>query len=283
MQKVEILDVEIDNLSQKELLERLSEGGVVFTPNIDHIVKLQSDPLFRKAYRFADYRVCDSQLLLWVSKLIDRPIKEKVSGSDLFPAFYRRYSADESVTIFLLGASCGVAAAAMDKINAKVGRNIVVGAHSPSFQFLDDREENENIIRLIDESRATVLAIGVGAPKQEKWLLRYKDRLRHVKVALAIGATIDFEAGHTKRAPAWISRLGLEWLYRLMREPKRLWRRYLLEDIVFFRMLLRRHLYLKSRSQEAQRMPTTAIPSDRRRVKQEQRTEQRTKVFTDKR
>lgn len=242
MRRVEILDVEIDNLSQEELLDRLSMGGVVFTPNVDHIVKLQSDELFREAYRFADYRVCDSQILLWVSRLIGQPVCEKVTGSNLFPAFYQRYRADASVRIFLLGSSEGVAATAMRNINAKVGREMVVGAHSPSFQFLDDWEENERIIRTINDSGATVLAIGVGAPKQEKWLLRYRHRLVNIKVAMAIGATIDFEAGYIQRSPVWISDLGLEWLYRLIREPRRLWRRYLLEDVVFFKMLLARRL-----------------------------------------
>ncbi len=242
MKTVKILDVEIDNISTFELLEKLKDGGVVFTPNIDHVVKLQSDSLFRQAYRFADYRVCDSQLLKWVSKLIKKPIQEKISGSNLFPAFYHHYRHDDTVKIFLLGSSQGVAAAAMDRINEKVGREMVVGAHSPSFQFLNNKKENEAIIRLINHSRATVLAIGVGAPKQEKWLFEYRDRLPHIKVAMAVGATIDFEAGHTNRAPMWIGDLGLEWLYRLMREPKRLWKRYLLEDTVFFWMLLRRQL-----------------------------------------
>ena len=242
MNKIEILDVEIDNISQSELIERLRDGGVVFTPNIDHIVKLQHDPVFREAYRFADYRVCDSQLLLWVSKFINRPIKEKVSGSDLFPAFYNYYRTDNTVKIFLLGSSEGVAETAMAKINAKVGRQIVVGAHSPSFQFSDSWEESEAVVRLVNNSEATVLAIGVGAPKQEKWLLRHSHRLTNIRVAMAIGATIDFEAGYTKRAPIWISSLGLEWLYRLMREPRRLWKRYLVEDVVFFRLLLSRYL-----------------------------------------
>lgn len=240
MKTVEILDVEIDNISQAELLEKLKEGGVVFTPNIDHVVKLQRDSLFRQAYCFADYKVCDSQLLLWVSKLIKKPIKEKISGSDLFPAFYHHYRTDDTVKIFLLGSSPGIATTAMDKINNKVGREMVVGAHSPSFQFLNDEVESEAIIRLINDSEATVLAIGVGAPKQEKWLLEYCDRLPSIKVAMAIGATIDFEAGHTSRAPIWVGSLGLEWLYRLLREPKRLWKRYLVEDVVFFWMLLGR-------------------------------------------
>ena len=242
MNTVEILGVEIDNISKAELLSHLKQGGVVFTPNVDHVVKLQTDAAFRQAYSFATYKVCDSQVLVWVSKLMRTPICEKISGSDLFPAFYNHYKDDPSVKIFLLGSAEGIAEEARARINARVGREIVVGVHSPSFQFFQDDKENREIIDRINRSQATVLAIGVGAPKQEKWLLQHRHRLNNINVAMAIGATIDFEAGRTKRAPGWISQIGLEWLYRLAREPKRLWRRYLLEDIVFFRMLLGRML-----------------------------------------
>ena len=242
MKTVEILDVEINDISQIELLDNLKFGGVVFTPNVDHIVKLQTDIAFRKAYRFATYRVCDSQILLWVSRLINQPIREKITGSDLFPAFYHHYKYDRSVKIFLLGSAPGVAEAAKKNINAKVGREIVVGAHSPSFNFLEDAKENAEIVRLINQSKATVLAIGVGAPKQEKWIFQNKSRLTKIRVAFAIGATIDFEAGYTQRAPGWVGRFGLEWFYRLLKEPRRLWRRYLVEDLTFFKLLLSRRL-----------------------------------------
>ena len=243
MKTVKILDVEIDNISKLELLDNLKFGGVVFTPNVDHLVKLQTDMAFRRAYRFATYRVCDSQILLWVSRLINQPIQEKIAGSDLFPAFYHHYQHDSSIKIFLLGSAPGVAETARRNINAKLGREMVVAAHSPSFNFLEDASESEEIIRLINQSGATVLAVGVGAPKQEKWLFQNRDKLAQIKVAFAVGATIDFEAGYTKRSPTWISHLGLEWMYRLIKEPKRLWKRYLIEDLVFFKLLLSRKLF----------------------------------------
>ncbi|MEL7141273.1 MAG: WecB/TagA/CpsF family glycosyltransferase [Cyanobacteria bacterium J06554_3] len=238
--KVNILDVSIDNLSKRELLEALEAGGMVVTPNIDHLVKLQSDEEFRRAYAIATYRVCDSQVLAWLFKLKTNSFKGKISGSDFFPFYYQHHKDNDDIEIFLLGAAAGVALTAQQKINAKVGRDIVVEAHSPSFNFLSDNAESLDIVKRINRSGATVLAIGVGAPKQEKWLLRYGHLLTNVRVMLAIGATIDFEAGHVQRAPSWISELGLEWLYRLMSEPKRLWKRYLIDDMTFFWLILRR-------------------------------------------
>lgn len=242
--RVNILDIQIDNIGMQELLERLKIGGVVFTPNVDHLVKLQKDREFYRVYQEADYRMCDSQLIIFASRFLGQPIREKVSGSDLFPAFYRRYGNDESVKIFLLGGLEGVAEQARHNINAKVGRNIVVDCYSPPFGFENDPTECRKIIEIVNHSGANVLAVGVGAPKQETWICNYKSELINIKTFLAIGATIDFEAGSIKRSPIWMSKVGLEWLYRLIREPGRLWKRYLVEDVGFFILILRQKLNL---------------------------------------
>lgn len=242
--RVDILDISIDNISGIDLLERLKDGGVVFTPNVDHLVKLQKDPEFYRVYQDADYRVCDSQLIIYASRFLGQPIQEKVSGSDFFPAFYHRYSRDQSVKIFLLGGLEGVATKARRRINAKVGRNMVVGSYSPPLGFETDPIECGKIIDIINNSGATVLAVGVGAPKQEKWIVKYRSSLSNIQTFFAIGATIDFEAGNLQRAPAWMSKAGLEWLYRLILEPGRLWRRYLVEDLAFFVLILRQKLDL---------------------------------------
>jgi len=242
MNKVNILNVSFDNFSKIELLEKLKQGGFVITPNVDHLMKLQKDPDFYHIYQEADYLVCDSKILMYASKLLGRPLKEKVSGSDLFPAFYQYYKHDESIKIFLLGGAEGVAQKAQENINKRVGRKMVIGAYSPSFGFEKNDEECEYIIDLINKSKATVLGIGVGAPKQEKWIAKYKHRLPHIKVFLAIGATIDFEAGYRARSPKWMSELGIEWLHRLMSEPQRLAKRYLVEDMPFFWLLLQQKL-----------------------------------------
>lgn len=239
MERVNILNVPIDNCSMLELIEKLKVGGVVFTPNVDHLVKLQKDKEFYQIYQQADYRVCDSQLLFLASRFLGQPLREKISGSDLFPAFCQYYSKDKNVKIFLLGGLGDVATKARQNINAKVRREIVVGSYSPSFGFESDRAECQKIIAAIERSGANVLAVGLGAPKQEKWICQYKSQLKNIKTIFAIGATLDFEAGNLKRAPKWISLAGLEWFYRLVSEPKRLWRRYLIEDTAFFLLILR--------------------------------------------
>jgi exopolysaccharide biosynthesis WecB/TagA/CpsF family protein len=246
MKRVEILNTFIDNVSQTEILEKL-ESGIVFTPNVDHLIRLQNDPGFMEVYRSADYRLCDSQILIYASKFLGTPIKEKISGSDFFPAFYKYHKNNEHIKIFLLGADKGVASKAQDKINEKIGRNIIVGSHSPSFEFENNEKECGEIVEMIKRSGATVLAIGVGAPKQEKWIHKHKDKLQNINIFLAIGATIDFEAENIKRSPKWMSELGLEWLHRLLSEPKRLWKRYLIEDLAFLGLILKQKLSLYNR------------------------------------
>jgi exopolysaccharide biosynthesis WecB/TagA/CpsF family protein len=243
MNKVKLLNISIDNISQAEFFEKC-KSGVVFTPNVDHLMKLQSDPEFVNTYKDATYKLCDSKILFFISRFLGTPIKEKISGSDLFPAFYQYHKNNEDIKIFLLGARVGVALKAQEKINAQVGRTMIVGAHSPSFGFEKNEEECAKIIELINQSGATVLAVGVGAPKQENFISKYKDQFTNIKIFLAIGATIDFEAGNIKRAPKWISEIGMEWLYRLLAEPKRLWKRYLVHGPSFFWLILKQKLNL---------------------------------------
>lgn len=238
MAQVNLLNLNVQNIRMLELIEKLQNGGVVFTPNTDHIMKLQKNYNFYQIYNKADYIVCDSKILMYASKFLGTPIKEKISGSDLFPAFYYYYRHDDKMKIFLLGGSEETVNIAQHKINTKVGRDMVVAAYSPPFGFEHNEQECQKIINLINNSGATVLGIGVGAPKQELWLHRFKHQLKNVKVFLAIGATINFEAGSMKRSPKWMSEIGLEWLFRLSSEPQRLWKRYLIDDLPFFWLVL---------------------------------------------
>jgi len=239
-----ILNIHIDNISLKDILKNLNEG-VVVTPNIDHLMKLQYDKDFYEIYYQANYKLCDSKLLQIVSKFLGKPIIEKISGSDFFPAFCNYHKDNQDIRIFLLGsAEQNIVDTAMSNINAKYERNIIIGGLSPSFGFENKDDENEKIIQKIIQSGATVLAVGVGAPKQEKWIIKYKNKLPNIKIFMAIGATIDFEAGNIKRAPKWMSNNGLEWLYRLLSEPKRLWKRYLIDDLPFFWLIIKQKLNL---------------------------------------
>lgn len=238
MARLNFLNVSIDNLTTTELLEQLKQGGAVYTPNVSHLLRLQWDKDFYDIYQEAEFSICDSQILLFASRLLGAPIREKISGSDMFPAFYNYYRNDEDVTVFLLGAGEGVGEQARCRINEKVERNMVVDTYSPAYGFEADAEECEQIIERINRSKATTLAVGLGAPKQEKWIHANRHRLPHVKVFLAIGATIDFEAGHVQRAPQWMSQVGLEWAYRILMEPRRLWKRYFNDCLPFAWLML---------------------------------------------
>jgi N-acetylglucosaminyldiphosphoundecaprenol N-acetyl-beta-D-mannosaminyltransferase len=236
--RLSLFDLDIDNLSLSELLAEL-KSGIVFTPNVDHVMRLKRDQAFRQVYSIADYRLCDSKILMYAARFLGKPIREKLSGSDLFPAFYRYHRDNLAVRMFLLGAEPGVAAQAALAINTKVGREMVVGTYSPTIGFEQNRSETAEILERVRRSGATVLAIGLGSPKQETWIYQHRQALAQVKIFFAIGATIDFEAGYKPRAPKWTSDVGLEWFYRLLTEPRRLWKRYLFGILPFAWLVLK--------------------------------------------
>lgn len=237
LSRVSILDVAIDSFTMDDFLNQLKQG-VVFTPNVDHLMKLQKDEEFVAAYKQADYRVCDSQVLVYASKFLGTPIKAKISGSDLFPMFCEHHRHNLNTKIFVLGGAEGVPQKAQRRINERIGREIIIAAHSPSFGFEKREEECAAIVDMVNATEANVLVVGVGAPKQEKWITKHRHLLPNIDIFLAVGASIDFEAGNKSRAPEFISTLGLEWIYRLASEPRRLWKRYLIDDLVPFAVLL---------------------------------------------
>lgn len=230
---IKILNVNILSTTRNELLSDLKRG-VFITPNLDHLVKLQHDKEFYELYQKAEWVVCDSKILYLASKLLKQSLPGAIPGSSFFTAFYEYHKDDPNCKIFLLGAMDGVAQKAMECINNKIGRNIVVGAMSPSYGFEKKQEENELIYNTINESGANVVLVGVGCPKQEKWIFAHKDNMPSVDIWMALGATIDFEAGNIKRAPKIYQKLAMEWFYRFLKEPKRMFKRYFIDDMKFF-------------------------------------------------
>jgi exopolysaccharide biosynthesis WecB/TagA/CpsF family protein len=231
-----MLNVWVDNLSMSELMATLDQG-IVWTLNPDHLYHLQRNRDFYDAYRQADFITSDSKYVFWGLGWIGRRIKEKVSGSDIVPAYCAYHAKNPAVKVFLLGAAPGIAQKALDTINARVASPVVIAAHSPSMRFVDDPAEIADTIGLINASGATCLIVGLGAPKQEIWIVRHRHLMPGVKVYMGVGATIDYEAGAVKRAPRWMTRSGLEWVYRITTEPRRYWRRYL-RDVEYFWLLL---------------------------------------------
>lgn len=232
-QQIQILNIGIQNLSEKELLNHLTSGFLV-SPNVDHLMLLQKDKAFYDAYQSAEWVICDSRILYFLSHLTRHPIHETISGSSFFTAFYNYHRDDPDCKIFLLGSTGDVASKAMHRINEKIGREIVVGALSPSIGFDEKEEECLAIVDTIQKSGANVVVVGVGAPKQEKYIAKWRKEMPQVKTWMALGATIDFEAGVRRRAPKWVSRIGMEWFYRFIQEPRRLFKRYFIRDFRFF-------------------------------------------------
>lgn len=241
--RIKFLNTEVDNLTMDEAIENIDRlilkraNSYVVTPNVDHIVKLEKDEELRKVYADADLILTDGMPLIWISKLKSNPIKEKVSGSDLFPKVCE-LAADKGYSVFLLGAAEGVAKRAAVNLKMKYPKLNIAGTYSPSYGFENKEEEIQDIISMINKAEPDILAVGLGAPKQEKFIYKYKEKL-NVPISLAIGASIDFEAGNIERAPLWMQKSGLEWFYRLYKEPKRMFKRYLVDDLNILRIALK--------------------------------------------
>jgi N-acetylglucosaminyldiphosphoundecaprenol N-acetyl-beta-D-mannosaminyltransferase len=240
--KIRLFNIDIDQLTMKETVEKISRwllsdefhNHYVVTPNVDHIVNLHSNPKFKNAYSRASLIVADGRPVVLASKLLGKSLPEVVPGSDLVPAIfdYFQHQIKQPLRVFLLGAMPGVAEKASDNIHDKWPNVKVVGLFSPNFGFEKSAEASLTICQLVSEARADIVVFGVGAPKQELWSEQYAHQL-NTKVILCVGATIDFLAGEKARAPIWVRKIGMEWLHRLMTEPKRLAKRYLVDAFIF--------------------------------------------------
>lgn len=228
--RMEFLNTHVDNLTMSEAIEEADRlicernHSYIVTPNMDHIVLLENDELFREIYDNADLVLTDGKPLLWIAKMQGTPIKEKISGSDFFPEMCK-LAARKGYKIFILGAAEGVADKAAENLRKKYADLQIVGTYSPPFGFEKDKETIKIIIEKINKSKADILAVALGTPKGEKLIYEIRERIG-VSLSISIGATIDFEAGNIKRAPKWMSNAGLEWLFRITQDPKRLIKRY---------------------------------------------------------
>jgi len=244
--KILICGEDVDNVSMQEVIKTIEnliekkEQIYVVTPNVDHIVKLQSDVDLRKVYEDARLILADGMPLMWAAKLLGSPLKEKISGSDLFPKLCE-VAAEKGYKLFFLGGRPGAALKASEVLKSKYPHIQIVGVYSPPFGFENDKEENDKIIKMIKDAEPDILFVGLGAPKQEKWIYRHKDECQ-VPVSIGIGVSFEFVSGMVKRAPIWMQKAGLEWFWRLMMEPKRLWKRYLIDDMKFFWLVFKQKL-----------------------------------------
>ncbi|MCE9548247.1 MAG: WecB/TagA/CpsF family glycosyltransferase [Planctomycetia bacterium] len=244
--RVSLFGVAMDPLRMTEAIARIQgwishrEGRCqyVVTPNVQHSVMLQQHEGLKAAYSEAGLVLADGQPVVMASRLLGRPLPERVAGSDLLPALMASAQPNAPLRLFLLGAAPGVAARAAVQIASRWPAVQVVGTYSPPLGFEHQPEENQRILARIKAAKPDVVAVGLGAPKQELWVHRHCHEIA-APVALCIGATIDFLAGEKPRAPRWMRGLGLEWLHRCASEPRRLLKRYAHDAVAFPQLVWR--------------------------------------------
>lgn len=202
--------------------------ALVVTPNVDHVVMLRRDGRLRAAYEAAALRVCDGAPLLLLSHLCGRPLPGRVTGADLMGDVCE-LAAEQGLRVFVAGGAPLVLRRGLRNLQARYP-GLQISGHSPPLAFEGTAGDDE-LQRVLRGADPHIVMVCLGAPRAEIWALA--QLTRHPSVYLCVGAAIDFAAGSRSRAPAPLQRLGLEWLYRLFHEPRRLWQRYLVRDVAF--------------------------------------------------
>lgn len=240
MEKIQFLNTYVNHCSMDECVEEIerliSVGGkhYIIAVNADVIMKIEHDEKLKAATDEADMVIVDGKPLIWIAKKHKKPIREKISGSDLVPILCRK-AGEKGYSVFILGGKEGIAERAKSNLEKDIPDINVVGTYAPPFGFETNEEEIGKVIQAINEVKPDILLVCFGCPKQEKFVF---DHIRdyEAKISICAGATVDFLAGNVKRAPKWMSNVGLEWLYRFFKEPRRLFRRYFIDDIKIFRL-----------------------------------------------
>ena len=211
-------------------------GGFVLTPNVDHLSLSRRNPEFAAAYRRCFLSLADGMPLVLVSRFLGLPVREKVSGSDLFEPLMERF-AREGLGVYFLGATPETCEAAAKKLRSRYPAMEITGYDAAAFDLGRAPEAAALALRRAKESGARLIVVCL-PPLKQLMLARFEDEYRPA-VGIGAGSTLAFYVGDTKRAPAWMSRSGLEWVFRLAQEPRRLWRRYLVEGLFVVPLLVR--------------------------------------------
>lgn len=238
--------IAIDNLTITEAVEKINkmivqcEKGYIFTVNAAHFLYLRNDSQFLEAYNSCSLILADGMSLVFASKLLGKSLKEKCSGVDLFYTICRSICL-KNIRIFILGGTRGSEKITRDKL-LESNPGLEVDAYSPRMDFGPGIAEDKEVCKRIRTFKPDLLLVFLGSPKSEKWIYNNFSSLNGT-IAISLGASLDYFSGVKKRAPVWMQRIGLEWFYRLYREPHRLWKRYLFGNFYFFLLLLKEFFF----------------------------------------
>ena len=241
MKKQPLLNTYVNNVNMDEALSAIDEmiasgkKSYVVAINVDVVMKIEDDPHLKKIVDEADMVLVDGKPLVWISGWHGKPVKAKISGSDLVPLLCER-AKDKGYSIFIIGGKEGIAEKAKENLERDLPGINIVGTYAPLFGFEKDEVELSKINSMISEAHPDIVITCFGCPKQEKWI--YENYQKYdAKVSICAGATVDFLAGNVNRAPRWMSEHGLEWFYRFLQEPKRMFKRYFIDDVKIIKLI----------------------------------------------
>jgi N-acetylglucosaminyldiphosphoundecaprenol N-acetyl-beta-D-mannosaminyltransferase len=238
-QRVEIMGCQIDNLSMEETLltvESFIQSGKPHEHvgvNVDKIVQASKDPELRRIINKSDLSSVDGMPIVWASRLLGKPLKERVTGVDLFDVLMKR-AAEKGWRIYLLGAKEDVVAKVKSYYESICPDIAIVGYRNGYWTATEEAQ----VVDDITASKADLLFVALGSPEKERFLSRYQEEMK-VPFAMGVGGTFDVMSGKVKRAPVWMQKSGFEWFYRFLQEPRRMFKRYFIEDMTFFGLLLK--------------------------------------------
>ncbi len=238
MQRIELLDSPMDSSTMTETLdcifERIEEGQFTqhVVVNVAKLVNMQNDPELADSVKYCDIINIDGMGVVWAARLLGHKVPERVTGIDLFFALNER-AAEEGLSVYYLGATEEVVEKAAQNMQKRYPDLKIAGYHHG--YFWDDEEA---VVDKIEAAKADILFVAITSPKKERFINRWKDKLG-AHFVMGVGGTLDIVSGHTKRAPKWMQKTGLEWFYRFLQEPGRMWKRYLKTNSRFAWMLIK--------------------------------------------
>lgn len=241
MKKQPLLNTFVNNVDMEETLTAIDamiasgKKSYVVAINVDVVMKIEHDTYLKEVTDNADMVLVDGKPLVWIAKWHKHPVKAKISGSDLVPLLCEQ-AAHKEYSVFIIGGKDGIADKAKEKLKSELPDINIVGTYAPPFGFEKDNAELEKINAMITQVHPDLLIACFGCPKQEKWI--YENYKKYdAKVSICAGATVDFLAGNINRAPRWMSEHGLEWFYRFIQEPNRMFKRYFIDDIKIIKLI----------------------------------------------
>lgn len=241
MEKQPLLNTYVNNVSMTETVHEIErmirekKKSYIVAINVDVVLKIEHDQYLKKITDNADMVLVDGQPLVWISNWHKHPVKAKISGSDLVPKMCE-VAVKKGYTMYIIGGKDGIAEKAKENLERELPDIKILGTYAPPFGFEKDQKELDKINTMITEAHPDILIACFGCPKQEKWI--YENYQKYdATVSICAGATVDFLAGNIDRAPKWMSDHGLEWFYRFTKEPKRLFKRYFVDDVEILKLV----------------------------------------------